>query len=108
MIRGEGSARALVWPGMGAEKRSLHLLELMPGGETRSLKHDSEAVYYVAEGQVVAHDLDIGEAYEVLEGGMIFVEPDTSYVLSCAKVPTRLVGGPCPPDPTLYAGMEEG
>jgi glyoxylate utilization-related uncharacterized protein len=105
MVSGGGEARALVWPGMGAKTRSLHLIHLMPKDTTCEFKHASEAVYYVVKGEVTAIDLDSDDTHHVSEGGMIFVEPGTKYVLSCSDGPSDVVGGPCPPDPSLYREM---
>ena len=46
-----GSAVAIAWPGTGSRFRSLHRIELEPGGRTVPLRHASEAVYFVAEGR---------------------------------------------------------
>lgn len=104
LVKGEGSARALVWPGMGARKRSLHFIQLMPGGQTCHLRHHSEAVYYVIKGKVTTTDLGTNQTQEAVAGAMIFIEPDTAYVLHSA-VSSDVVGGPCPPDLSLYEGM---
>lgn len=104
MIEGDGSAYALVWPGMGARKRSLHFIQLMPGRQTRRLRHDSEAVYYVVKGEVIAIDLETDQTQEAVEGTMIFVEAGTTYVLHSVDS-SDVVGGPCPPDWSLYEGM---
>jgi mannose-6-phosphate isomerase-like protein (cupin superfamily) len=106
MVLAGGTARALIWPGMGASARSLHLIELDPGGETQQMRHASEAVYYVLQGEAAVTDLDVGRAHRVPEGGIIFVEPETTYVLSGSGRPTEIVGGPCPADPRLYEGMD--
>ena len=108
MVKGRGTMHALVWPGMGARMRSLHLTQLKSNSATRKLRHDSEAVYYVIRGDVVAADLDTGESHEVQEGGFIFIEPMTTYSLRCSRGSSEIVGGPCPPDPNLYEGMSWG
>ncbi len=100
-----GTARAVIWPGTGARYRSMHLFELDPGGRTVEMRHPMEAVYYVIEGDAVAKDLRTGEQHRATMGGMIFVEPETPYVIRTDGNSTRLVGGPCPPDPSLYAGL---
>lgn len=108
MVGAGDAARALVWPGMGAQTRSMHLIDLSKQGQTRELRHDSEAVYYVISGNVIATDRDTGTVHRVPEGGMILVEPATRYVLSSPHGPAEVVGGPCPPDRGLYDGMLEG
>lgn len=105
IVSGEGSARAVIWPGMGAELRSMHLIELADGASTIDLRHPMEAVYFVIEGAGVAEDGD--ERHDVQTGCMIFVEPDTTYRIE-ARGGLRLVGGPCPPDPSLYEELKRG
>jgi hypothetical protein len=99
------SARAMVWPGMGAGSRSMHLIRLSAGRRTRAMRHDSEAVYYVIRGSITARDHDLSERHDASEGGFIFVEPETEYILASDREPAVIVGGPCPPDPSLYLGM---
>jgi quercetin dioxygenase-like cupin family protein len=60
----QGEARAIVWPGIGANDRSLHQIRLAPGARTVELAHPSEAVYYVVEG-----------SGEVTEGGPCPADP---------------------------------
>lgn len=105
LIDGEGTARAVIWPGVGATQRSMHLIELPPGGKTIRMQHPMEAVYYVLEGATIAADMSDSTRQEASTGAMIFVEPNTPYVISADGGPTRLVGGPCPPDETLYEGL---
>jgi quercetin dioxygenase-like cupin family protein len=96
VVERNGSARALVWPGIGAQLRSMHLIELEPGGRTWPQCHDAEAVYYViAGGGGVGTD-------ELEEGSMIHVAPGTEYVLEAGAEGMQLVGGPSPPDGSLY------
>ena len=102
LVDGEGSARAVVWPGVGAKHRSLHLFELPVGGRTVEMKHPIEAVYYVIAGTALALDLADGAEQTATTGSMIFIEPGTPYVISADGDHARFVGGPCPPDPSLY------
>lgn len=103
-----GTARAVIWPGIGAVYRSMHVLELEPHGRTIEMRHPMEAVYYVIAGDAVVSDPAAGESHTVTTGSMIFVEPDTSYVIAANGRAVRLVGGPCPPDPALYEGLMDG
>jgi quercetin dioxygenase-like cupin family protein len=95
-----GRARALVWPGVGAQFRSMHLIELDPGGRTRPQVHDAEAVYYVVTGggSVGAEDLE--------EGSMIHVAAGGQYVLEAGAEGMQVVGGPSPPDASLYENRD--
>jgi quercetin dioxygenase-like cupin family protein len=107
IVDGAGSARAVVWPGMGARHRSLHRLTLDEGARTVELSHPAEAVYYLVAGTASALDRSSGERHELEAGAMIHVEPGTPYVLAAGDAGAELVGGPCPPDPDLYEGLGE-
>jgi quercetin dioxygenase-like cupin family protein len=102
LIQGGGSARAVIWPGVGASQRSMHLIELDAGARTVPMRHPMEAVYYVIEGRAEATDLGDGSSFNVGTGSMIFIEPKTQYVISADGEQVQIVGGPCPPDPSLY------
>jgi mannose-6-phosphate isomerase-like protein (cupin superfamily) len=97
-----GSARAVVWPGVGATLRAMHLLTLPSGGSTRPLRHEGEAVYYVVAGSGSVHDGERGEDADLRVGSMIHVEPGTSYRLTAGDDGLEVVGGPGPADTTLY------
>lgn len=106
IIEEAGEATAIVWPGVGAKHRSMHKISLATGGRTIRMEHPGEAVYYVVEGSVTVSD-DSGD-YLATKGAMVFVEPSTSYILAAGDGRAQLIGGPCPPDPALYEGMEYG
>lgn len=97
-----GTAHAIVWPGSGSQHRSLHLIRLEPAGATVDLVHDSECVYHLSEGSGAMVDVGSDERHEVITGSMLFVEPGTPYRFEAGHNGAVLVGGPCPPDPTLY------
>jgi len=99
---GEGSARALVWPGVGARARTMHLVSLPPGAATRELRHGGEGVYYVIAGTGVARDADAGTATDLIEGSMVHLEAGTRYSFAAGPDGIELVGGPGPADPDLY------
>ncbi len=100
-----GSARAVVWPGSGAQQRSMHLITLDPGGRTVDLSHESECVYHVSTGSGTMVDLDTDESYDATTGSMFLIEPATSYRFIAGAGGAVLLGGPCPPDPALYAHL---
>lgn len=105
VVEGEGTAHAVIWPGMGAQLRSMHRIELGRGGRTIELRHPAEAVYYVIQGDGVALDVDAGEQQALRDGAMIHIDPDTTYVLRAGASGMSLVGGPSPPDPALYEDL---
>ena len=105
IIDGEGTARAVVWPGSGAQHRSMHLISLPAGGSTIPMRHEMEAVYYVVSGSGLVVDTDDGTENPLIEGSMVHVEPGTGYRLRAADTAMEVLGGPCPPDPALYAHL---
>jgi quercetin dioxygenase-like cupin family protein len=106
IVEGEGEARAVVWPGMGARHRSMHRVRLGAGARTIALRHPGEAVWYVIQGHGSVTDEDSGEAQDIVAGSMVHVGPGDSYRLVAGAGEMRLAGGPCPPDPALYAHLE--
>jgi mannose-6-phosphate isomerase-like protein (cupin superfamily) len=104
IVTGAGSARAVIWPGMGATLRSMHRISL--GGEARTveLTHRSDAVYYVISGDGAAIDRTTGERNALVEGSMVHVDGGTRYELAAGGDGMELVGGPCPADASLYEG----
>jgi hypothetical protein len=102
IVEGEGSARAIVWPGIGAAYRTMHRIELAGGSRTVPLKHVMEAAYYVIRGDGVVRDPENGDGHPLTEGSMIFVEPGTAYLIEAGSAGMLLLGGPCPADPALY------
>lgn len=104
LIESGGVARAVVWPGVGASLRSMHTISLGPGGRTIEMAHPMEAVYYVISGSAAVFDRSDGARAIAEEGAMIFVEPNTRYAI-VSDAGAELVGGPCPPDPSLYASL---
>lgn len=105
MVASGGTARAVVWPGVGAHLRSLHHLTLEPGGATVELRHPGEAVYYVVDGAATVHDGAMASAQDLLQGAMVHVEPGTPYRFVAGPDGADLVGGPSPADPALYARL---
>lgn len=102
IVEGEGAARPIVWPGVGAAFRTMHRIELAGGSRTVALRHEMEAAYYVIRGDGVVRDPDDGGNQPLVEGSMIFVEPDTAYLIEAGSAGILLLGGPCPADPALY------
>ena len=101
-----GSARAVVWPGVGALHRSMHLLRLDADGATKALSHPSDAVYHLCEGSVTVADHDSGESFDIGVGAMLHIDAGTTYRIEAGTDGALLVGGPCPPDPALYEDLE--
>src|SRR6476619_6332664 len=105
LVAGAGEAYAVVWPGVGATKRSMHRISLKPRSATIQMRHPMEAVYYVIAGGGTMRDPDTGTAKPVTEGSMIHVEPGTAYIAEANAAGLELIGGPCPADPEFYRGL---
>lgn len=104
IIERNGQARAVLWPENGARFRSFQLISLLEDGSTQPLSHASDCVYYVIAGEGEIVDLASGEASPLTEGTMVHIDAGDSYRLRSATG-ARLLGGPCPPDPALYAAL---
>jgi quercetin dioxygenase-like cupin family protein len=74
---------------------------LDPGGQTFRLQHPSEAVYYAALGDAEIVDERTGDRIALQVGSMVHVAPEHPYRL-VGRTLAELVGGACPPDPSLY------
>jgi quercetin dioxygenase-like cupin family protein len=102
IVADRGRAWAVIWPGMGAQCRSLHRISLSPRGGTVPLRHPGEAVYYVLAGHGAARGSD-GSAHRIAEGSMIHIGPQAEYRFAAEDEVLDVIGGPCPADPKLYA-----
>jgi len=107
LVETGGIARAVVWPGVGAEMRSMHRIELAPGGRTRPQSHAMEAVYFVVSGAASVSGTDPGPAQPLVTGSMVHVGPNTAYVFEAGADGALILGGPCPADPALYRALAE-
>jgi quercetin dioxygenase-like cupin family protein len=107
IVDGEGSARAVVWPGIGAELRSMHHIVLGAGASTVPQRHPHEAVYHVTTGTAQVRDLESDETTDLRVGSMVHVEPGTGYVFLAGLDGVEIIGGPCPADPDLYIGITQ-
>ena len=107
IIESGGSARAVVWPGVGALHRSMHVVKLDGGGRTKPLSHPSDAVYHLCEGSATVTDPDHGDRFEIEVGAMLHIDAGTTYRIDARTGGALLVGGPCPPDPALYEHLED-
>ncbi len=110
LTEGGGEARAVVWPGVGARHRSMHYIVLPAGSRTVPHRHRaSEAVYYVIRGEGAVEDLDSGSSHPVHAGSVALITPANAYrIVAAAHGDLTCVGGPCPPDTALYAGISTG
>lgn len=102
MVDGDGTARAVVWPGVGAEARSMVRLQLRAGAQTVELRHPMEAVYYVIGGSGRTIDTAAKSEQALVEGSMVHIDPGTAYRIAAGPDGIELVGGPCPADPALF------
>ncbi|WP_431281499.1 hypothetical protein ACQW02_19105 [Humitalea sp. 24SJ18S-53] len=105
LIEGQGRAVALIWPGTGAAHRSMHHFDMAAGDATVSQCHPGEAAYYIKSGTGVVMDPADGVAQPLIEGSMVHVGPNTAYRFVAGDDGMVMLGGPCPPDPALYAHL---
>ena len=107
LVASGGEAVAVVWPGVGSKHRSLHRLVLGARGCTIDLRHPSESVYYVRSGSATVVDADSDERQPLVEGSMVHVDPSTAHRFEAGAEGAEIVGGPCPPDPSIYETRED-
>ncbi len=107
IVENGGRALAVVWPGVGALHRSMHLVRLDGDGRTKPLSHPSDAVYHLCEGSATAVDPASGESFEIGVGAMLHIDAGTTYRIDAGPAGALLIGGPCPPDPALYQHLED-
>ena len=93
-----GRARAVVWPGVGAIHRSMHVITLDADGSTVPQSHPSDAVYHVCEGAAMVTDPAGVDSFEMEVGSMLHIDAGTAYRIKAGAAGVVIVGGPCPPD----------
>jgi hypothetical protein len=101
LVEGEGIARAVLWPGVGARLRAMHHIVLDAGAATLVQRHPGEAVYAILDGDGVVRDGD-GIEQPLTCGSMFHVEPGTAYAMVAGPEGMEAVGGPAPVDEALY------
>src|SRR5262249_13857671 len=107
IVEGDGSARAVIWPGTGATMRSIHLVQLMPSSGTVRLEHRAERVYSVLNGSgTVVGEGPPGHA-PLVPGSMVHVGPGTGYRFVAGASGLEIFGGPCPCDPAVYGEPDD-
>jgi|AntRauTorcE11898_2_1112593.scaffolds.fasta_scaffold21724_2 quercetin dioxygenase-like cupin family protein len=100
----EGTAKAIIWPGMGAKYGVMNYFVMKPGGENVPHKHDdSEDMFYIAQGQGVVADLDNNIEHPIEAGCFVYVEPGTMHAAKSYGPDDYIsIGGPTPPDPEMF------
>ena len=107
IVDGIGNAKVVVWPGTGARHRTFQVINLGENSKTVQLCHpESDAAYYVLKGQGSVFDVGTGEAQELGEGGMVHIDAKDRYQFVASVSGMDLLGGPCPADVSLYAGLK--
>ncbi|MCP3476739.1 cupin domain-containing protein [Bradyrhizobium sp. CCGUVB1N3] len=106
IVEGVGNAKVVIWPGMGAFHRTFQLITLGEHSKTVQLCHPkSDAAYYVVTGQGVVIDIGTGATQELGEGGMVHIDANDRYQFVASSSGMKILGGPCPADESLYAGL---
>jgi mannose-6-phosphate isomerase-like protein (cupin superfamily) len=106
IVEGDGFARAVIWPGTGATKRSVHLIQLTPSSGTVRLEHRAESVYYVLSGSGTVVGDGPSAVTQLTPGSMVHVGPGTGYRFVAGTSGLEIFGGPCPCDPAIYGGPD--
>lgn len=107
IVDGTGNAKVVLWPGNGAQFRTMQVIRLENGAATIALTHTADCVYYVAAGAGQVVDLATGEAADLAEGAMVHIDAGDAYKLRAADDgDLTVLGGPCPADPDLYSQIE--
>ena len=102
IIDGLGTARAVIWPGMGATERCINYVELESGSSTVWLEHATEAVYYVMSGTGTVHGDDAPDEWPLLEGSIVHIGDGSRYRFQAQEGGLTFFGGPCPTDPAMF------
>lgn len=106
MVEGAGNAKVVIWPGTGAFHRTLQVIALAANSKTVQLCHPkSDAAYYVVRGDGVVLDLATGQSQQLGEGGMVHIDANDRYQFVASSTGMQILGGPCPADESLYAGL---
>src|SRR6266851_2749345 len=93
IVKGDGSARAVIWPGTGAAMRSIHLIQLAPSSETVLLEHPGESVYYVLDGTGTVAGDGPSPATALLLGRWFTWDPQPHIASSAAPAGWRSLAG---------------
>jgi mannose-6-phosphate isomerase-like protein (cupin superfamily) len=95
-----------MWPGNGALYRTFQVMELQAGDRTIDFRHPSDSAYYVAAGSGSIVDLASGDRFSLVEGAMLHIDKGDGYRFEASdQAGVKLIGGPCPADPQLYAHL---
>lgn len=105
LVEGKGNAKVVLWPGNGAEFRSIQLFTLEKGDRLIPLKHVNDCVYYVIEGAGVVESIPDRETQPLIEGSIVHIDASDEYRIHAGDNGMRFLGGPCPPDEALYAHL---
>lgn len=105
LVDGQGNAKVILWPGNGAEFRSMHLFTLFQGDCSKILRHANDCVYYVVEGAGRIEGLDGADTQELVEGSIVHIDANDGYRVVAGDEGIKYLGGPCPPDEALYKDL---
>jgi mannose-6-phosphate isomerase-like protein (cupin superfamily) len=108
IVEGEGNAKLVLSRHNGASFRSFQLVSLAGGARTIELGHSSDCAYYVIEGEGAIIDATSLARFDLSEGHMVHIDAGDRYRIEAGTAGMKVIGGPCPPDEALYAGMTSG
>jgi mannose-6-phosphate isomerase-like protein (cupin superfamily) len=105
IVEGEGNAKVVLSPHNGASFRSFQLVSLQQNARTVGLRHASDCVYYVIEGEGAIVDAAGGSRFDLAEGHMVHIDAGDLYRIEAGNAGIKVIGGPCPADAGLYSGI---
>ena len=95
-----------MWPGNDTQFRTFQIITLERGARTIRLHHGSDAAYYVMSGAGSIVDLASSEVFPLVEGSMVHIDAGDAYqFVTSDDHNMKILGGPCPADESLYAGL---
>ena len=104
LTKGEGYAKAIIWPGMGAKHGTMNYIYMKAGAENVPHVHPTqEDMFYVVQGSGVVVDCDQNIEYQFKKGDFVYIPPGVTHtVISHGPEDYISVGGPCPVDKNVY------
>jgi quercetin dioxygenase-like cupin family protein len=104
LLQGGLTAKVVAWPGTGSFLSSMHFVSYEAGQKSVPHAHPySQDVFYIIEGHGSMVDTTNGNeiVQRVEPGSVVVVDPGTIHSVH-ADTWLVNVGGPCPPDLTMY------
>jgi mannose-6-phosphate isomerase-like protein (cupin superfamily) len=91
----------ILTPDDGAQWRSSIKIHLKKNKKTKSIKLNSECVFFVLKGEGIIFDETENRKTNIKNQKMVFITPNTSFSLLTSSEELVLLGGPCPFDKNI-------